>query len=377
MAQFHVLGEELVAKSRFLEQSAEIEGLAVGGEIVLPSGRSVDLHDITMDAVAPPRSFAAGDGAAPLVTEFTPIGPNRPLTILIQHIYTGKYPKGGLFGGGKDLAVVSGVKDYAVFGASSRALNFMKKSIKARSGVTAPSAFEEGTPLISYQSAVVSDSQTITIEGAFDNFPDELVDKVGNALSTAAGIPLFLPWAGYLMAAGAVTKLAGGLADALFDGKPAFSFDETLDFNMPGTQLPTADFRVLAPNTFNAAGYRFVRGKGLLDANNKPYAEDEPYVVISLDGAERPKLADFAPTVASASILKRFFNMRDGAAASVDAIVDGLKLLSDSKYRLEADELMKKISTLPTDDPQLAGMKERYGALVMNIADERMKPVPA
>ena len=374
MAQFHVLGEELVAKSRFLEQSAEIEGLASGGQIVLPSGRSVDLQDIRMTAAPPPQAFAAGDQPAGLVTEFTPIGPNKPLTILIHHIYTGKYPKGGLFGGGKDLAVVSGVKDYAVFAASSRALNFMKRGVKARTGVIAPAAFEEGTPLISYQSAVVSDSQTITIEGAFDNFPDELVDKVGNALSTAAGIPLFLPWAGYLMAAGAVTKLAGGLADALFDGKPAFSFDETLDFNVPGTQLPTADFRVLAPNTFDASGYRFVRGKGLLDASNKPYGEDLPYVVISLDGAERPKLADFAPTVASASVLKRFFNMRDGAAASVDAIVDGLKLLSDSKYRFEADALMKKISVLPVEDSQLAALKERYAALVKNISDERMKP---
>lgn len=370
MAQYHILGEELISKGRFMEQANAINQLSVGGEVTLPSGRSVSLLDIT--APNPPHAFAPGQQTG-LTTEFTPIGPNKPLTILINHIYTGKYPKGGLFGGSKDLAVVSGVKDYAVFTAASRALNVMKKGVKSHSDVTG-SAFEDGTPLISYQTAVVSDSQTISIEGAFDNFPDELVDKVGGAFSGAAGIPLFLPWAGYLMVAGAVTKLAGGLADALFDGKPAFSFNETLDFNVPGSELPTADFRVLANNTFDPTGYRFVRGKGLLDSNNQPYAKDEPYVVISLDGAERPKLANFAPTVASASVLKKFFNMRDGTSASVDAITEGLKLLSDSKYRIEADTVMKRINALPADDPALADLKARHAALVKNITDDRMKP---
>lgn len=371
VAQFHILGDELVSKGRFMEQAASIEGLSSGGTLTLPSGRTVGINDI---AVAPDLAFGTAEDGKTLVTEFTPIGPNKPLTILIQHVYTGKYPKGGLFGGPKDMAVVSGVKDYAVFAASSRAVNFLKQGVKQRSGVVAPSAFEEGTPLISYQSAVVTDSQTITIEGAFDNFPDALVNKIGDALASAAGIPLFLPWAGYLMTAGAVTKLASGLADSLFDGKPAFSFDETLDFNIPGRELPTADFRVLTSNTFNASGLRFEPKRGLLGADGAPYQGDEPYVVISLDGAERPKLADFAPTVASASVLKRFFNMRDGADASVGAVMDGLKLLSDSKYRLEADGLKKTISALPADDAQRKALQDRYDALVKNITDERMKP---
>lgn len=376
MAQFHVIGGELISKSRFMEQAAEVEGLATGGSLVLPSGQAVTLQDV---ATAPDQPYNLTEDNKRLVTEFTPIGPNKPLTILIQYVYPGKYPKGGIFGGAKDMAVVSGVKDYAVFAAASRAVNFLKKDVKARNGFIAPSAFEEGTPLISYQSAVVSDSQTITIEGAFDNFPDEFINKVGDAFSSAAGIPLFLPWAGYLMTAGAVTKLASGLADALFDGKPAFSFDETLDFNTPGRVLPTADFRVLASNNFEEAAkkLRFDPTRGLVDGAGRAYEGDEPYVVISLDGAERPKLVDFAPTVASAAVLKRFFNIRDGANASVEAVLGGLKLLSDSKYRFEADALKKTISALSAEDPNRQKLQERYDALIKNITDERMKPPSA
>jgi hypothetical protein len=43
------------------------------------------------------------------------------------------------------------------------------------------------------------------------------------------------------------------------------------------------------------------------------YDGDEPYVVISLDGAPRPNLEHFAPTVAAAGVLKQFFNMRNFA----------------------------------------------------------------
>ncbi|MEP9359538.1 hypothetical protein [Sphingomonas sp. KR3-1] len=372
MAQFHVLGGELIAKGRLLEQASEIDALGSGGAVTLPSGRTVTLQDVA--EVAPDRAYGGEEAeATALTTQFTPIGPNKPLTVLITYVYPGKYPKGGLFGGPKDMAVVSGVKDYSVFAASARALNMLKQGVTKREGFSGPAAFEQGTALVAYQPAVVTDSQTITIEGAFDNFPDELVNKVGDAINSAAGIPLFLPWAGYMLAAGALTKLAGGLADALFDGKPAFSFDETLDFNIPGTALPTADFRVLANNSFNPTGYHFDRKRGLLDANGNAYAGDEPYVVVSLDGAERPKLADFAPTVASAAVLKRFFNMRDGANASIDAIVDGLKLLSDSKYRFEADDLQRKIAAM-ADGADKTALAARRAAILKNIGNDLLKP---
>ncbi|MGO4123857.1 hypothetical protein AB4Z01_05625 [Inquilinus sp. YAF38] len=372
MTQFHVLGGELIPKSRFIEQAVQLDELVSGESITLPSARTVGFDDVVnTDSSLAPRFTPIGESTQTGL--FTSVGLNKPLAILISHIYTGKYPRAGLFGGSKDLAVVTGVKDYAVFAASSRAINFLKQNVESRSSITS-SAFEAGTPLVSYQSAVVTDSQTITIECAFDNFPEQLVDKVGDALLAAAGIPLFLPWAGYLMTASAVTKLAGGLADALFDGKPAFSFDETLDFNIPGRELPTADFRVLASANFNPTGLRFDPKRGLVDATGKPYQGDEPYAVISLDGAERPKLEGFAPTVASAAVLKRFFNMRDGGDASVEAVLDGLKLLSDSKYRLEADALKKRLSNLPDGDAQRKGMEERYKALVKNITDDRLKP---
>ncbi|MBJ7484432.1 hypothetical protein [Brevundimonas sp.] len=380
MAVWHVLGNELVSTAAFMGSAAEFDAVAAGGALTLPSGRALSKADLALGVTSgddEPYGMLGDDATAQPRTDFVAIGLNRPLTIQIRHVYTGKYPRAGLLGFDKkkDLAVVSALKDYAVFAAASRAVNFLKSDVGQHANISGPTALEEGTSIVAYQPAVTSDSLTVTIEAAFDNFPKAFTDQIGGAFASAAGVPIFLPWAGYLMTASAVTKLAGGLADALFDGRPAFSFTETLAFNVPGSDIPKADFRILCSNTFDPQGLKFDPKRGLVDTETKaPYSGDEPYVVLSLDGAEREKLAAFAPTLASAAVLQRFFDMRDGAQASVGTVVEGLKLLSDSKYRADADALAIQIAKLPAGDPQHATLKARHVALVKNIASDTLKP---
>ena len=60
---------------------------------------------------------------------FTPIGPNKPLTVEIRHVYTGKFPERAMFGHRGDMAVVSGVKNYSAFDATARAVNFLETGV--------------------------------------------------------------------------------------------------------------------------------------------------------------------------------------------------------------------------------------------------------
>ncbi|HUQ69135.1 MAG TPA: hypothetical protein VM165_06420 [Planctomycetaceae bacterium] len=309
------------------------------------------------------------DGAAP---EFRDVGKGKPLHVVIDHVYTGKYPKrGGLFGGSADVALVSGVKDYAVFSASTRALNLVSRGAKPQSHLQ-PNAFEDGTSLILYSPAVMSDSLTLTVEMAVDSFDRGLLDTISSGLQSAAGIPLMLPHAGYLLGAGQILKVAAGLADALFDGRPAFSITETLNFGLPGRPLAVADHWLLTHNTA-LTGLRYQPGKGLIGSDGQLYAGDDPYVVISVDGAERPELNNFTPTAASAAVLQKFFQMRDRTAASVEAFVEGLQLASDMKLRRQAEALKARVEGT-TDVSARKRLQGELDAILKNITTEILRP---
>jgi hypothetical protein len=356
MGIFRIVGEHVVSETDFRRAALAPVSLATGEPLEMDFGGGKTL------------SIDAGPPA-----EFTPIGRGLPLTIMIRDVYFGRYPKGGLFGGHKDVAVVSGLKGYDVFNASSRALNFIAKQISSHRQVTSPSALDHGTPIVAYSPAIVTDSQILTIEFAVDSFPGELFDKLSSAFTTLAGLPILLPYAGYIMGASGLVKLAGNLGEALFDGRPAFSITESIDFNTPGVPRATADFRIMADPGFDADSYHYVAGRGLVDKAGKVYDGDEPYVVISLDGAAKPELEKFSPTVASAAVLQRFFQLKDGAEASIDTVVQGIQLVSDVSYRDKALAKKAQIGAAAAGTDTTA-LKADYDALVKNISNPALRP---
>jgi len=309
------------------------------------------------------------------VTAFTPIGLHKPLTIQIRHVYTGRFPKQKFLSGAKDMLVTSAMKDVVVFNAASRAVNFLRKDVGPNSSMNSPAATEQGTPLVAYLPAVTSPSTILTLEIVFDEFPDQLFGKVSSAFQAVSGLPIFLPASGYLMAASSVIKLAGNLGQALFDGKPVFAATETLDFDIPGATSPEAEFRVICNPDFDPTPLKFEPKKGLVDkSTGAPYKGDEPYIVLSLDGKQREEFAAFAPTAASAVLLEKFFNVKDGSEAALDTLVESMKLLSDSKYRFQADSVKRKLDAATAGSDEAKALKERYDALLANILNDTMKP---
>lgn len=360
MATFRILGNKVLTQAAFAEAAAKLPRSG------LEAGESVATHPLAA-AFAGPGGLEAAPGAA----AFTPIGIGLPLTILIREVYTGKYPsKGFLGGGGKPMAVVTGLRDYSTYAASSRAVNYLKKGVGQHSRFQAPSTFEDGTNVVAYSPAVVSESFYFSVEIAFDKFDGGLFETIAKGLGLAAGIPLLIPAQGYLLAGSALIKAGANWADALIDGKASFSINDQLNFDVPGSVPPVADFRVLCH--FDASGMTYNPTKGLIGKDGNVYAGDDPYVVVSLDGAPRKSLADFAPTIATAGVLKQFFNMQDGADATVAAILDGLKLTSDMGFRKKAEDAKKDLAAAATDAEKTAA-KIHLDAYNKNILNEVLR----
>lgn len=352
MVAFKILGEEVVTRSDWMER-------VQGGEIA--------------QSVPAAKALAGLEGeTVPGATQFQPIGAGKPLTILIREVYTGRHPKKGIFGGGgKQMLVTTALKDYATYAPSSRAVNFIENGIEPKKRMRAPMASSAGTNVVSYSPAVLSDQMLFTVEMAFDRFPDGLLNTISSAFGAAADMPLLLPARDYLLGAGAVVKLASDWGDALMDGRAAFSMTDSIDFNVPGVKPASADFRVLGSEEH--IGLRYDPATGLTSKSGAPYDGDDPYVIVSLDGAERKSLENFAPTLATAEQLKRFLAAKDGAEASVDALLGGLKLANDMKFRGEAVRLQAEISA-ETDAAAKAGKQQRLDAVVRNILTPELRP---
>ena len=354
MAVFQILGDTVLTKREYLERISEASPESTAGQ------ESVGRNPLGGD-FATLSDVDEMPGAA----QFEPIGPNKPLTILIRYVYTGRHPRTLLRGQRPTL------KDYSMFAASSRAVNFLENSVGPNFNFRAPNAFQQGTNVVAYQPAVVVDSLTFTVEMAFDRFPDQLMNTIFSALTAAAGIPLLIPAAGYLLAASSLLKIGSEWADALTDGRAVFSATDSLDFNIPGALPPSADFRVMT-HGWDASGLKYQPGKGLVTRSGTPYDGDEPYVVVSLDGAERISLNGFAPTVATAGMLKQFFNLRDGAESSIEAILGALRLANDMSYREQAKALKSAIDKEPAGQRK-SSLEERLTALQKNILNEDLK----
>lgn len=305
-----------------------------------------------------------------------PIGTGKPLSIIVRHMYTGRYPKGSAFGAARrDVLLSSAVRDvFTSFNAAPRAVNMMKRRVPARSDIAGLAATENGTPLVFYSPAVTMVSTTVTIEMSFDDFPDALVSQIGGAISAAGGIPLFGPYGPVMIGVGTAMKVVSSLVNSIVDSKPEFSVSERLEFELPGGNEIDAGYRVLCESTFDPTPYAFKLDSGLVDSHGQPYRGDEPYVVLLLDGTRHDAFKAFQPTAATAALLERFLQQKDGSDVGIAGITDAVKVQTDLRFRKEADKLSGELSGLQPDTEQFKAIKKRMDALVANIEEQLLRP---
>jgi hypothetical protein len=358
MTVFRVLDDYIISESEYEPKQKELT--AFFNERA--TGKKVEPFPLSGGRVLATTLPHTPDPKVP----FTPLDRGKPLTIMIRDVYTGKYP--GLLG---DIAVVSGLKNFDILNAASRALNFLEQKQKQHTLLARPSAFSYGSALVAYSPAILTDSLTVSFELAVAIFPKALTDALSSAFSSLAGIPLLLPYAGYLLGGGQLLKLVGTAGHALFDGI-RFHIDEQINFHFAGSVPTPAGFRILAK--FDVSQFKYEDGKGIIDADGKYYTGDEPYIVISVDGAQNDDLKSFVPAVASADVLQRFFQAQDGAQVAVDTVVQGLQLVSDLKYRDQAQKLQAKLAAAPAADKP--AIQQQLDAVLNNISMDALKPKP-
>lgn len=340
------------------------------------------------------RSYAAGVGAGaqPLAlpngelmadaaaapTPFTAIGLNKPLTVDIREVYTGKFPASNLFSGDKDLLLTTATKGYAEYDAQARALNFLKRKVGKQARFYRPPPSEAGTPIVYYSPAITQRSLSIEVTMVFDTFPDQAFTAVSNAMKGAAVIPLFMAQGSYLLAASEVIRLAGQMGEAIFDGRPAMNVTVGIDLELPGSVPAMAGFMLVLPDNVDQLDPRLrkdyllnAEGK-LVDSANTAYSGEVPYVVLNLDGAPRDDLAAFTPRAVSAAMLSRFFGMKDGQSIALGPVVEALQLYSDFHYHQEVKRVKTQIEGAQGEAK--AKLEQKRDALLKNIGNELFKP---
>jgi hypothetical protein len=320
-------------------------------------------------------SFAVGQATASATARgFVQISVGQPLSIVLRQVYTGRFPQKHLLSNSKPMLLTTALKDITTTSAAVRAVNIVKDKVQPGAAFSGPAASAEGTSLVYYSPAVASPLITVTVELIFQDLDPQIFDRASQLFGSLGGIPIFMPASGYLMGASTILKLAGNIGQALLDGQPVLSESMQIDFSFGGGSIPVPGFWVFSANPIDLSTFKFDPANGLIDNSGKPYSGDEPYVVLSVDGAKVQGLSNFTPLLATAGVLSRFYNQKDGSEVLSDTILNSVKLYNDLTYRKKADDLKQQLAGLQQSSSDFANIKSQYDALVANIEEPRLKP---
>lgn len=348
MPVYHAFGQELVSRNEFLTRAAEIE------------------QSVSFDI----GTVASGDAVRP----FANIDFGKPLNILIRRVYTGRFPEKKMFSARKPMLITSAIKDISTTSAAAQAINVLKQSVTPKSVFSGPSAREEGTSLLYYSPAVASSLITLSIQMVFDDFDDELFERASQLFTNLSGIPIFVPAAGYLLGAASILKIASNVGSALFEGHAALDESIELDFSFGGGSIPQPGYWVLSSDPLDLRKFQFDPTSGLVDkSSGKAYDGDDPVVVLSIDGSTQPSLTNFAPLMASASLLGRFVSQKQGSEVMMDTVLSAMKLYNDFTYRKKAEDLQQQIAALPAASEVRKKLEDQFAALNASISESRLR----
>ncbi|MBA4853896.1 hypothetical protein [Emticicia sp. BO119] len=379
MATFHVIGDSLI-------DPEELFNKRFSGE--LEATRNLDFENsnktISFANIGTFEFKTLLDVNKDLNPTFTPIGLGQPLSIEITTVYIGDYKK--FLGGKKDVLIVSGIKNSLTFGASPRAINIKAKNVNERAFLS-QSAFDEGTNIVYYTPAVDAEQMVVSFEIMFDNFNTKLFDIISTLATSAAGIPLFSPAAPFLLGGSQLINIGSKLGDAVFSGKPNLSESIPIRFESP-IFPPTEPKSYVLYNEKDKAEFANLKMALVTDVNTNPqlklvdktsgdvYNGSASYLIVSLDGGTRQSLEAFAPTLASASILKQFYGASDKIGEVTGALQEAMQLYNDSNYKAKGERLKKQMAEKPKDSDEFKKLKNLYEAYAANIQNENFKLEP-
>ncbi|XLS29871.1 hypothetical protein ACJD0Z_03375 [Flavobacteriaceae bacterium M23B6Z8] len=312
--------------------------------------------------------------------EFKKIGIGKPLSIEILTIYSGDAPN--RFLGKKDLLVTSGVKSIITYEEAPKAVNQIFKKINDNTYYE-PSASNIGCPLVYYTPALDMGTILCSFSLVADTFNEETFDKISSLLTKAGGIPVFAPTSTILLAGSIISGMISKLGKALFESKPFFKGDIDIRLDTPDHPITKSDhiaiidsrhedeFENYTPKSIKVGGNTQIRLVNII--TNKFYDGNAPYILVSIDGREKDEFKSFNPTIASASILEKFYGT-DFQGQTIEVIQEAMGLYNDLEYRKKATSLEKKLETI-TDksSEEYTKMKALLDAYQKNIENDLLK----
>lgn len=296
-----------------------------------------------------------------LIPAFSPVGIGKPLAVEIMTVYTGDAPRKFL-GGKPDLMVVSGIKSFQTFDTAPRAVNLIVENIEDSKYIE-PSAFTDGSPVVYYTPSLDASTVFLSFELVVDSIRKDSITAVSNLFSLAAGLPIFAPANSYLLAGATIVKLVGDLVNA-FESAPFLTGNIDLRFLTSGLPVFQAGhylmysdehakaFKDYRTGTLND-GFNNLRLALVHKSTGEAYTGAAPYILINIDGRERPELDGFAPKLASAALLEQFYGRNQGKQI-ISTLDKALELYNDMEYRNKAERILEKLGTFdPNSDEYL------------------------
>jgi hypothetical protein len=316
---------------------------------------------------------------------FTPIGPNRPLSLKIRSIYPGPNSHGSML-------VASSVRNPSLFDAQPLALHYVFDHVRGGQLVR-PRADRDGSNVIYYCPAVIDASLDISLRFAFDDFDAERYRRWVDVFAQAAGLPVFAlgmsaglggaaAAQGVLYAAKKTVNLGIDLFDRHRDASNDWFSTWTLNISEDGLSPAKSGWLVFVADNPepDVVGHDLLTSDGLYQINpddgtlrrrlepGKIAVLDEPYVVATLSGAKDTALASWMRGAVSAAVADRFLAAGTDAATGLG---DLLEVYNDVVMARKISELDQELSDADAD--AVKELNERRKALVKNVLDDDLR----
>ena len=289
------------------------------------------------------------------VSSFSDIGLGKPLSIEIMSSYSGDVPKKFL-GRRPDVMTFSGVKSYLEHAASARMINHIQERAEDYSYMDI-GAFEKGSPIVFYTPALHFGSLLCSFELVADTFGKSFSKALTKLFAHAGSLPIFAPAAPFLLAGSIASRYTGKTLHNIFESKAFLSEDITLRFDTPEFPMAVARQWLVCnqkdqdPLMEYAPG--FIAGpdgrqvlKLVHRKTGKVYKGKAPFMIVNIDGRDRPELEAFKSKAASAKVLEQFYGNNKSSELNLSILEEALSLYNDFYYLDKIKNIQLSTGTL-------------------------------
>lgn len=316
-----------------------------------------------------------------LQNDFKKLGIGEPINIRLETVYVGDLVPGSSMRK-RDVLVVSGIKSSRNFESVGRAVNLIHDDA-TDFGYLSPGAFREGSPIVYYKKSLTDDAIVISFELISDTFKEDTFAKIQSLFQNAGGLPIFVPASTYLLAGSFLVGMISDLGKAFKESAPSLADDLELTFGVSGRpdfqegvysfvgkkhseELDEYEPKLVSVNNRNS--YRMVH-----KTTGEIYKGNAQYILVLIDGSEKPMLEDFEPKLASASLIEKYYPTKDGFGTNTKEILEALTLYNDLEYKKKAETMKLKLISMSPEDSNYSAFKDLFNAYRNNIRQKEFK----